>query len=115
MSEIKPTVATSTDKNEATAEEKDWAAAKAHFESLKSTKPRPVSILSSSIRRYVHIGFDAAITVFGRVFNSPSRDMQLLSEFLPGHCLIWWRRRRYLRKKEWRSMFNINKTTRVSH
>ncbi|ROL55290.1 Cytosolic 5'-nucleotidase 1B [Anabarilius grahami] len=41
MSEIKPTVATSTDKNEATAEEKDWAAAKAHFESLKSTKPRP--------------------------------------------------------------------------
>lgn len=42
MSEIKPTV-----KKEAIAEEKDWAAAKAHFESLKSTKPRPVSILSS--------------------------------------------------------------------
>lgn len=48
MSAIKPTVATSTDdKNVATAEEKDWAAAKAHFESLKSTKPRPVSILYS--------------------------------------------------------------------
>lgn len=70
MSEIKPTVVTSTDKNEATAEEKDWAAAKAHFDSLKSTKPRPVSILSRSIMRYVHIyiGLVAAISVFGHVF-----------------------------------------------
>jgi len=55
MSEIKPTVAASIDKKESTAEEKDWAAAKAHFESLKSTKPRPVSILSKSTRRYARI------------------------------------------------------------
>ncbi|XP_073709316.1 cytosolic 5'-nucleotidase 1A [Garra rufa] len=41
MSEIKQTKVASADKKEATAEEKDWAAAKAHFESLKSTKPRP--------------------------------------------------------------------------
>ncbi|KAF4099262.1 hypothetical protein G5714_019388 [Onychostoma macrolepis] len=40
MSEIKQKVA-STAKKEATTEEKDWAAAKAHFENLKSTKPRP--------------------------------------------------------------------------
>ncbi len=44
MSEIKQTEVASSDKKEATAEEKDWAAAKAHFENLKSTKPRPVSV-----------------------------------------------------------------------
>ncbi|TRY86345.1 hypothetical protein DNTS_016142 [Danionella cerebrum] len=38
MSEIK---ATPSDKKDRTAEEKDWAAAKAHFENLKSKKPRP--------------------------------------------------------------------------
>ncbi|XP_016086113.1 cytosolic 5'-nucleotidase 1A-like [Sinocyclocheilus grahami] len=41
MSEIKPKEAPAADKKEATTEEKDWAAAKAHFENLKSTKPRP--------------------------------------------------------------------------
>ncbi len=44
MSEIKQTEAASAEKKEATTEEKDWAAAKAHFENLKSTKPRPVSV-----------------------------------------------------------------------
>lgn len=44
MSEINQTQVASVVKKEATSEEIDWAAAKAHFENLKSTKPRPVSI-----------------------------------------------------------------------
>lgn len=41
MSEIKTGGPVANEKN---AEEKDWAAAKAAFENLKSNKPRPVSI-----------------------------------------------------------------------
>ncbi|KAI2651772.1 cytosolic 5 -nucleotidase 1A-like protein [Labeo rohita] len=41
MSEINQTQVASVVKKEATSEEIDWAAAKAHFENLKSTKPRP--------------------------------------------------------------------------
>ncbi|XP_043075203.1 cytosolic 5'-nucleotidase 1A [Puntigrus tetrazona] len=41
MSEIKHAQAASTDAKGGPAEETDWAAAKAHFENLKSTKPRP--------------------------------------------------------------------------
>lgn len=44
MSEIKSKEAAAADKKEAATEETDWAAAKAHFENLKSTKPRPVSV-----------------------------------------------------------------------
>ncbi|XP_051952231.1 cytosolic 5'-nucleotidase 1A [Xyrauchen texanus] len=40
MSEIKPGDASSTHKD-ASSDETDWAAAKAHFENLKSKKPRP--------------------------------------------------------------------------
>ncbi|XP_056336952.1 cytosolic 5'-nucleotidase 1A [Danio aesculapii] len=41
MSEIKAPEAASADRKAAPSEEKDWAAAKAHYENLKSKKPRP--------------------------------------------------------------------------
>lgn len=41
MSEIKTTEVASADIKAAPSEEKDWAAAKAHYENLKSKKPRP--------------------------------------------------------------------------
>lgn len=46
MSEIKTTGAASADKKGVPLEEKDWAAAKVHYENLKSTKPRPVSTVA---------------------------------------------------------------------
>lgn len=42
MSEIKPNDKGSSEES---AEEQDWAAAKAAFDNLKSNKPRPVSVL----------------------------------------------------------------------
>lgn len=42
MSEIKPKEKTATEDNE---EEKDWEAAKAFFDNLKTKVPRPVSLL----------------------------------------------------------------------
>lgn len=42
MSEIKPNDTTDS------GEEKDWAAAKAFFDNLKTNKPRPVSIFAEN-------------------------------------------------------------------
>lgn len=50
MSEIKPDDVVVDGASDA-GEEKDWAAAKAFFDNLKTKKPRPVSILVNWRRR----------------------------------------------------------------
>lgn len=56
MSEIKPDDVVADGASDA-GEEKDWAAAKAFFDNLKTKKPRPVSIIvvQRSKTRLVHI------------------------------------------------------------
>lgn len=46
MSEIKPAEA-----KDASGEERDWAAAKAFFDNLKSKRPRPVSYVFSGYEK----------------------------------------------------------------
>lgn len=124
MSEIKPNESAPAPAED-NGEEKDWAAAKAFFDNLKTHKPRPVSIRNTSLCVHAlflhHTWFYMckitpslhAYPLFSRLnfpssLLSPNPGMPSPSPSPRVPSSTWWQRGRSTRRKVWRSMWPIS-------